>query len=48
MPNVIITPHVAWNSTREMERLEDLVCDNLHRYVTGQPLRNLVPPDRGY
>ncbi len=48
MPNVIITPHVSAAGDRYIERLEELVCDNLRRYLHGQPLRNLVPPGRGY
>jgi phosphoglycerate dehydrogenase-like enzyme len=48
LPNVIITPHVAWSSDRYEERLIDLVCDNLRRYIHGQPLRNVVDPARRY
>lgn len=48
MPNVIVTPHVAASSERYMSRVEDLVCDNLRRYLRGEPLRNVVDPDRGY
>ena len=48
LPNVIITPHVATSSDRYMQRVEELVCDNLRRYLDGQPLRNVVEPGRGY
>src|SRR5262249_16095656 len=48
MPNVIISPHVATGSDRYMVRAEELVCDNLRRYLNGQPLRNVVDVERGY
>ena len=48
MPNVIVTPHVAASSDRYMRRVEELVCDNLRRYLEGQPLRNAVDVGRGY
>lgn len=48
MPNVIITPHVAASSERYMQRVEDLVCDNMRRFLEGQPLRNVVDMERGY
>ncbi|MGE0543195.1 MAG: D-2-hydroxyacid dehydrogenase [Dehalococcoidia bacterium] len=48
LPNVIITPHVAASSERYMDRVEDLVCDNMRRYLDGKPLRNVVDMDRGY
>jgi hypothetical protein len=31
-----------------MSRVEDLICDNLRRYLDGRPLRNVVDPERGY
>lgn len=48
MPNVIITPHVATGSERTMQRIEDLVCDNVRRFLDGKPLRNVVDVSRGY
>lgn len=47
-PNVIVTPHVAASSERYMDRVEDLVCDNMRRYLDGKPLRNVVDMERGY
>jgi phosphoglycerate dehydrogenase-like enzyme len=47
-PNVLITPHVSGATPRYMERAIDIFCDNLGRYVSGTPLRNVVDPDRGY
>jgi D-2-hydroxyacid dehydrogenase (NADP+) len=48
MPNVIVTPHVAAGSDRYMQRVEDLVCDNVRRFLDGRPLRNVVDTSRGY
>ena len=50
LPNVIITPHIAGNSEREMldRRTVGLFTDNLQRYVSGQPLINVVDKHRQY
>jgi phosphoglycerate dehydrogenase-like enzyme len=42
MPNVIISPHSASTVTQENARITDLFCDNLSRYLAGQPLRNVL------
>ncbi len=48
MDNVIITPHVAGSMPGYMERAVELFCDNLRRYLAGEPLRNVVDVRRGY
>jgi glyoxylate/hydroxypyruvate reductase A len=48
MENVLINPHSASTSDRENERLTDLFCDNLQRFVYGQPLRNVLRPQLFY
>lgn len=48
MANVMITPHISGGTPRYMERAVELFCDNLRRYLAGQPLRNVVDPTRGY
>ena len=48
MPNVLIDAHSASASDRENERIVDLFCDNLERYLAGKPLRNQLDPERGY
>jgi phosphoglycerate dehydrogenase-like enzyme len=48
LPNVILTPHTSWSSTRVMDRSVELFCDNLRRFAAGQPLRNVVDPSAGY
>jgi phosphoglycerate dehydrogenase-like enzyme len=47
-PNVILTPHISGANERYAERLAALFADNLRRYRTGQPLRNLYDPQREY
>jgi phosphoglycerate dehydrogenase-like enzyme len=48
MPNVLITPHSMSTAFDENERLVDLFCENLRRYLDGQPLRNEFNKSRGY
>lgn len=48
LPNAIITPHTAWSSASALDRSVDLFCENLGRFARGEPLRNLVDPERGY
>jgi phosphoglycerate dehydrogenase-like enzyme len=48
LPNVILTPHTSWSSTRVLDRSIELFCDNLRRYADGRPLVNVVDPDAGY
>ena len=48
LENVIVTPHISGGTPRYMERAVELFCDNLRRYLAGEPLRNVVDPARGY
>lgn len=48
LPNVIITPHIAGNSSMYDERAVKLFSDNLHRYLGDLPLFNRFDFDRGY
>jgi phosphoglycerate dehydrogenase-like enzyme len=48
LENVIVTPHISGGTPRYMERAVGLFCDNLRRYLAGEPLRNIVDPARGY
>jgi phosphoglycerate dehydrogenase-like enzyme len=47
VPNLVITPHTGdiegWR-----EKVAELFCDNLGRRLAGEPLRNVVDPERGY
>jgi phosphoglycerate dehydrogenase-like enzyme len=43
MPNVVITPHVAGNAPHIVrERQLGVLLDNLERFLTGEPLNNVV------
>jgi phosphoglycerate dehydrogenase-like enzyme len=48
MPNVIITPHNAAFFVRQADKSTSLFCENLRRYLKGEPLLNLITPDKGY
>lgn len=41
LPNLIITPHVAWASRDAVQILADQVIDNIEGFVAGQP-KNLL------
>ncbi len=44
-PNVIVTPHA---SGATMRFFDDLLVENVRRYLAGEPLLNPVDPERGY
>ena len=46
--NVIITPHVAGLTPHYLERVTDLFCENLNRFLHKQPLINVVDKTLGY
>jgi phosphoglycerate dehydrogenase-like enzyme len=48
MPNVLVNPHSASTSWKENSRITEIFCDNLRRYLAGEPLVNLYQPGRGY
>lgn len=49
MENVFITPHVAGPSLGHnpatQERIVDICCENLARYLEGRTLRNIIPTE---
>ena len=47
-PNVILTGHSAGASQHIRARAMQLFVDNLHRYVKGEPLENVVDKQKGY
>jgi phosphoglycerate dehydrogenase-like enzyme len=48
LPNLILTPHTAWSSSRVVDRSVELFRDNLRRFAEGRPLVNVVDPSAGY
>ncbi len=48
MENVIVCAHSASTAYRENERITDLFCRNLRRYLDGEPLLNRFDHARGF
>ena len=48
MLNVLVSPHSASTSNRENERLTDLFCENLRRFLNDEPLLNVLDTERLY
>lgn len=48
LPNVIVSPHSASTVAAENGRIVDLFLDNLDRFLSGRPFRNLYDRNRGY
>jgi len=46
LPNVLLTPHLAGSAGGECRRLGQCMVEELHRYMTGQPLKWAVPAER--
>lgn len=46
--NVLITPHVSGYSAAALRRAEDLIRDNLQRFLSNTPLKNIVDLDLEY
>lgn len=47
-PNLLISPHSGSTSERENARLTELFCENLRRYLAGQPLLNVLDLEQLY
>lgn len=47
-PNIYISPHCSAAQDRYTDTLLALFADNLERYTTGEPLRNVVDREAGY
>lgn len=48
LPNVVITPHVSGYTPTYFQRMLEIFEDNLDRYLSGRPLRNVVDKRLGY
>ncbi|MGH9196322.1 MAG: NAD(P)-dependent oxidoreductase, partial [Acidimicrobiia bacterium] len=48
MDNVIITPHISGSMQNYIEHAIDIFVDNLRRFRTGEPLKNVVDKKLGY
>jgi phosphoglycerate dehydrogenase-like enzyme len=47
-PRVLITPHISAGSDQDRHGAIDLFCENLHAWLKGAPLRNVIDWERGY
>ena len=47
-PKVLITPHISGAVDQRRHGAIDLFCENLHAYLNGGPLRNVIDWERGY
>jgi phosphoglycerate dehydrogenase-like enzyme len=48
LPNVIISPRIGGLTEQKWEPLLPIFVDNLKRFLSGEPLRNLVDKELGY
>ena len=48
IPNLVLTPHVSGYTPRYFDKVLALFEDNLERFLTGRPLRNVVDKRLGY
>ncbi len=48
LPNVIVSPHMSADFAGWREMLVELFVENLSRYLTGRPLKNVVDKELGY
>ncbi len=48
LENAFVVPHDSHSSPRIADRMVDIFCDNLKRYVAGEPLQNVCDPHKGY
>jgi phosphoglycerate dehydrogenase-like enzyme len=48
MQNVVITPHVAGLTPYYLDRLIEIFCENLKRFMNNEQLVNVVDKKRGY
>ena len=48
LPNAVVSPHVAGDFAGWREALVELFVENLERYLTGNPLRNVVDKKLGF
>ena len=48
LPNVLVSPHSASTVAAESSRIVDLFCENLRRYLAGEPLLNVLDKELLY
>ena len=48
LENILITPHISGGTPYYADRVIDIFCENLKRYLTGRPIINVVDKRAGY
>jgi phosphoglycerate dehydrogenase-like enzyme len=48
LPNVIVTPHNGATSTGTRRRSQEIIAENVRRFIAGEPLNNIVDKSAGY
>jgi phosphoglycerate dehydrogenase-like enzyme len=48
VPNLVITPHIAGDSSEKERRCIEILRENLLRYANGEALVNVIDKQRGY
>ncbi|MBD3172643.1 D-2-hydroxyacid dehydrogenase, partial [Candidatus Bathyarchaeota archaeon] len=48
MDNVLLVPHDSHSSPYIGDRVMDIFCMNLERYVNDEPLKHVCDPEKGY
>jgi glyoxylate/hydroxypyruvate reductase A len=48
MTNVLVSPHSGSTSDQENRRITDLFCENLRRFLAGEPMINVLDLNRLY
>jgi phosphoglycerate dehydrogenase-like enzyme len=47
-PNMVITPHIAGDTSRYTDLIVELFTENLRRYLADEDLLNVYDPEKGY
>jgi phosphoglycerate dehydrogenase-like enzyme len=47
-PHVVVTPHVAPNSSYHNDRASGVLAENMRRYLSGDPMLNVFDRERSY
>ncbi|GAK83508.1 glycerate dehydrogenase [Vibrio ponticus] len=42
LPNLLLTPHVAWGSDSAIEKLTHILMDNIRAYMDGEKQNRVV------
>ena len=46
LPNVFLTPHIAGSQSNEVQRMSELIVDELERYLNGEECLYEITPEK--